>query len=431
MSTSTLIRAVNVPSSTRSNSRTVWIAVAVAFALRFGWVLLAHSYRFSRPDHFDFGQEIGAIASSLATGNGFSSPFLEWSGPTTWVAPVYPFLLAAVFKIFGVYSTASALVILGFNCACSALTCWPIWKIAERITNRRVAQLAIWLWALLPPFMAWSVFWVWDAALTTLVLTWIVWLTIRLSNEVTLRQWLGFGVLWGIAALLNPSLLSVLPFTIAYIAWKSRVRGERWLAPALLCCSVVVLTITPWLIRNYFAFGQFVFIRGNFWAEMRYGNSAYGDGTWMSFTHPENNAYERQKLLQLGELKYFDRKKQDTLEFIRTYPWYFRELCFRRVLLYWWDFQDLNGDTPDVLRAIARRTFSTMALLGVVFLWIRRREGAFLLSAVLVVFPVPYYLTYPYGRYRHVLEPLLLICALYCVAQLKEFKTYFATDLTD
>ncbi len=431
MSTSVVTQASSFEHPERASSQSIWVAVAVAFALRFGWVLLSRSYHFSHSDHFDFGQEIGALAYSLATGHGFSSPFVVASGPSTWIAPVYPALLALVFKAFGVYTTASAVVILAINCACSALTCWPIWNIATAITNRRIGQIAIWVWALLPPFMAWAVFWVWDATATTLLLTWIVWLTIRFSRSASLPKWIEFGLLWGLAALLNPSLLSVLPFTVAYIAWKARLRGERWLAPAALCCIIVVLTVTPWLIRNYLAFHQFVFIRGNFWAEMRYGNSPYGDGTWMGFVHPETNMYERQKLAKLGELRYFDSKKQEVLAFVHEYPWYFRELCFRRVLFYWWDFRDITGSTPEVLRTMARRTFSTLALVGVLFLWIRRREAAGLITAVLVVYPLPYYLTYPYGRYRHVLEPLLLICALYCLSQVKEFQRIFRPNLTD
>jgi len=101
------------------------------------------------------------------------------------------------------------------------------------------------------------------------------------------------------------------------------------------------------------------------------------------------------------------------------------------VLFYWWDFRDITGSTPEVLQTIARRTFSTLALVGVVFLWIRRREAAALITSVLVVYPLPYYLTYPYGRYRHVLEPLLLICALYCLAQVREFQKLFPPNLTD
>ena len=226
--------------------RRVWLAVAVAFALRYGWVLAAHKYRFTLPTHYDFGEEMGAVARSIVTGHGFSSPFPELSGPTTWVAPVYPFLIAIVFKLFGLYSTASALVMLGLNSAFSALTCWPMYLIARDLTNRRVAMVSIWLWALMPEFMVWAIDWVWDAALTGLVLTTFTLITIRMARGATRQQWIGFGLAWGVAALLNPTMLSVLPFMMLYIAWHARRRGDPWFGRAALCSLLVVMVVTPW-----------------------------------------------------------------------------------------------------------------------------------------------------------------------------------------
>jgi len=286
----------------------------------------------------------------------------------------------------------------------------------------------VWLWALVPEFMTWAINWVWDAALTGLVLTCLVLITLRMGRAATRKQWVGFGVLWGMAALLNPSLLSVLPFMMLYVAWQARQRGEPWFGRAALCALVVVMVVTPWLVRNYRAFGKFVFIRGNFWAEMRYGNAIWGDGTEMSFTHPEINMYERHKYLTLGEQGYFDWKKQQTVEFIREYPEFFAELCGRRVLLFWWDFDDVSGDTEYILMTMGRRTFSTLALVGMIWLFVKRRQGAFVVASVLCVFPLVFYLTYPPARYRHVLEPLLVICAVWAVAQVREFKRLLTTD---
>ncbi len=138
--------------------------------------------------------------------------------------------------------------------------------------------------------------------------------------------------------------------------------------------------------------------------------------------------YERQKYLTLGEQGYFEWKKQQTLQFIREYPWYFRELCGRRVLLFWWDFDDVSGYTEWILLAMGRRIFSTVAFIGMIWLFVKRRKGAFVVASVLCVFPVVFYLTYPPARYRHVLEPLLVICAMWALAQVKEFKRLFATD---
>ena len=72
-------------------------------------------------DHWHFGYEAGRVARSLATGKGFSSPLFEPSGPTAWMAPVYPALMAVVFRLFGVYSETSAIVLLSIN----AVSCEP------------------------------------------------------------------------------------------------------------------------------------------------------------------------------------------------------------------------------------------------------------------------------------------------------------------
>jgi 4-amino-4-deoxy-L-arabinose transferase-like glycosyltransferase len=320
---------------------------------------------------------------------------------------------------------------LALNCAFSALTCVPIYLVGREVTTRRVSLYSAWLWAIIPQFMMWAVTWLWDAALDGLVLTTFVLVTIRLSRGATRKQWILFGAAWGLAGLLNPTLLTVLPFLMLYIAWNAHLRNEPWMGRLAACSLMVVLVITPWLVRNYLAFGKFVFIRGNFWAEMRFGNSIWADGTELSFTHPEINQYERHKYLTLGEQGYFDWKKRDTKQFLHEYPEFFANLCGRRVLLYWWDFDDYYGLPRDAIWAIGRRTFSTLALVGMIWLFVKRRKGAFAVASALCAFPVVNYISFPAARYRHVLEPLLLLCAVFAVSQVTEFKKLFPADQTE
>jgi hypothetical protein len=76
-------------------------------------IFIGHTYRISKLEgSFGFGWETGRIARSIASGQGFSSPFASGTGPTAWLAPIYPYLLAGVFKVFGVYTNASAVAIL-------------------------------------------------------------------------------------------------------------------------------------------------------------------------------------------------------------------------------------------------------------------------------------------------------------------------------
>src|SRR5512138_3406419 len=66
----------------------------------------------ARRGFWPFGYEIGRVARSLAEGRGYSSPLFSDTGPTAWAAPFYPAILAGVFKLFGLFSATSAIVML-------------------------------------------------------------------------------------------------------------------------------------------------------------------------------------------------------------------------------------------------------------------------------------------------------------------------------
>src|SRR5277367_2286332 len=62
-----------------------------------------------------FQTEAGSIARSIAEGKGFSSPYQRESGPTAILPPVYPLIVAGVFRLFGIQSAASFHVLVLLN----------------------------------------------------------------------------------------------------------------------------------------------------------------------------------------------------------------------------------------------------------------------------------------------------------------------------
>jgi len=133
-----------------TKSSLIWMVLA-ALAIRLVVMvfLLPEQLDPSR-DHWHFGYETGRIARSIVQGKGFSSPLFAETGPTAWMSPVYPYLVASVFKVFGIYTTASAVVLLSLNALTSALTCIPIFFIARRIFGERAAKWAGWGWVVFP-----------------------------------------------------------------------------------------------------------------------------------------------------------------------------------------------------------------------------------------------------------------------------------------
>src|SRR5512147_453427 len=88
-------------------SAAFWLVV-FAFAVRIGFMLAERTYRFEayRVDDYSYRNETTFIARSIAEGRGFSSPFsADYTGPTSWIGPVYPYLCAAFFVLFGPFTT--------------------------------------------------------------------------------------------------------------------------------------------------------------------------------------------------------------------------------------------------------------------------------------------------------------------------------------
>ena len=393
--------------------------VAIAFLLRFAWIILGHTYKFKTADNnFSFGWEMGSIGASLATRHGFSNPFGVPTGPTAWEPPLYPYLTAGVFLLFGVYSKASALVLLSLNSAFSALTCVPIFRIARRIFSDKVAVGSAWAWALLPNVMFWSTRAVWETSLSALLFTLAFWLALTMEDREGLWPWAQFGLLWGIIALNSTSLLSFLPAAGLWAWYHCAKRGKTSLFGVALASAVFFACITPWLIRNHREFGKFIFIRDNFGAELSLGNGPGAEGTWMEYLHPTQNVFAMQQYRSMGELAYVQMRRDRAVEYIRQdYPRFF-VLCLKRFVYYW--AGPPKATEPPWMNEVKNSLFLTSSVLtfwGLGRALRQRRSGAGLLFWLILLYPAIYYLVFPAPRYRVPIEPIMTILCVFVITE--------------
>ena len=394
--------------------------VVVSFCLQVAVVGLLHTYRFrTADDHFGFGWEMGKLAQSIAQGKGFANPYGVESGPSAWEPPVYPYLIAGVFQVFGIYTTASAWVLLIINCLFSALTCVPIYQIAYRCFGEKVARWSGWTWALLPYIVYWSVHWVWDTTISPFLLAVVFLAALELADGVGGWQlWVSFGLLWGVLALTNPSCLSFLPVCVGWVWWR-RAKSRRASFPGLVLAGIVtILCITPWLVRNYEAFGRFVFLRDDFGAQLRLGNGPGAEGQLMPYLQPNLNPAAMRQFQQMGEFEYAQLRKREAFDWIRDNPGRFTVLSFRRFFYYWGGVQKPNDSL--LLTAVKNSLYlasSVAALLGLALAVRKRKPAAWLFLLLVLSYPTVYYFVYPNARYRHPIEPELCILAVFLVSE--------------
>jgi hypothetical protein len=177
-----------------SRRRLLPIIILVALAIRMVVVLFTfRGLPFAEEylSHAQFGWEMGWIARALASGHGFSSPYYFWSGATAMQPPLYPFLLAGVFRLFGIYSLTSGFVILSINSLLSALTCIPIYYSAKYSLGARAVKIAAWIWALYPFAIYFSAGRVWEYALTGLLFSTCFCVAQRIHHSAKPLAWLG------------------------------------------------------------------------------------------------------------------------------------------------------------------------------------------------------------------------------------------------
>lgn len=378
------------------------------FLLRFGFMLWHKTYIF----HPGAIYEVSSIADHLARGQGFSSPFIIDTGPTAWIAPLYPYFVSVIFRLFGIYSATSTAVVLSLQCLMAAVTGIAIYALGKRTLGERIGFWAAWIWTVSPFFFRWPTSWIWDFTASALALTLVLILTFDLAETGSTRLWLRLGGLWGVIALTNPALLSLLPFTVTCAA-LANVRAKRqWFSAFALSSLLFAAIIAPWLIRNLEVFRQPVFLRSNYWFEFHLGNYHYSNGLGFSGKHPARNARELAKYEALGEIPYVQQAKEDAFRFVREYPWEFVSLTLHRAL-WFWDGSFLLMQSNEWWKPWEYWPLSATGLLGLLFVLTRRPRGWLLFAGSLLLYPLPYYLAWPSARYRHAVEPELLLLSVY------------------
>ena len=443
-------RVVGVKKDGMRRFRAPWVIFAVGFALRVAVILVGHTYRVRTDQaNFNFGFEAGRIARSLVMGQGYANPFNGVSGPTAWLTPLYPLLIAAAFKVFGVYTRAAALAVLVVDSALSAAIAPAVYEIAARCFDARgiarrgakvaapVALWSAWLWAVYPAAMQYAVHWIWEMSLTTCLFAWAIVVALRLrgvgdeGQEVRSRNqdagvearklglWVVLGVLWGLIALSNASLLLCLPAMMIWVAWPELKRWRlelRTVVGAALTCVAFAMVLAPWVARNERVLHAFVLTRDNFGVELYNSSLPSNDGLpwgtamplWQG--DPVFRVYER-----IGEVKFAQMRQKEAMANLRSEPGLFARWTVDRFFFFWDGTPHAVNGRPvgEYLRQLSYCFLSVCGLLGLALMLRRRVEGAGLFALVFALVPLVYYMVTVQPRFRHPIEPLIAVLAVY------------------
>lgn len=388
--------------------------VLFAFVIRVVYTLMTRSYYFvGLWDLF----EPANLARSLAIGHGYSDPYVVATGPSALIPPMYPWITSLAFRVFGVFSHGAGFVMVVFNSVFSALTCWTIYRICNRVFNQTVAVWSGWLWAISPFAVYYSIGWIWETSMSTFLLSWLLLLTLQMEGDDRLLSWLGYAVLWGFVGLTNTAELAWLPFSGCWLLYHLYRRGQRFLLPVILSAVAFWITLTPWLVRNYLVFGQVVFIRDNFGNELRAGNNPLAEGLKVVKFDSGRDPYLLNLYKEMGEAAINAQQADVAKAWIANHPARFLQLCGRRFCYFWGNTPHNYGSDPFGWAKQVKNLFyavsSLLAACGLILAIKRRVHGVFLFATILLFYPLTYYITVPEPRYRHAIEPQMLMLSVY------------------
>jgi hypothetical protein len=405
------------------------VAALVIFSLSFGvrFTLLMHY----RHDIMSVG-EGPRIAYALITKGEFADPYIVPTGPTAHTTPFFPFLLAAVYKVFGFTFAGQfvrCLVIISGYSLLYAL--YP--AIGSAFGFPYLAGLLTGFFAaLFPVKRSFEVFRAWEEPWAALSLAALLLLTLRRYKAP--RRELGSAILlgigWGLALYVSFSLASILAgLLLVDVLWN---RSFRVVADGCIVVLMAAAVMSPWLLRNHTQLHGWTLMRDNLGLELRFSNRDYAhaaaelnaidphsDGFHPSFSVP-------QALLvrEMGELSYNKQEMHFALDWISTHPSGFARLTVERFLHFW------LGPLEHKFELMVTSFYTILGFLGLRYM--KDRVGKTQLRLWLTVwffYPLLYYCVQYIPRYRVQIDWMVWLSAGLLVCVLLEKRLLFLRDL--
>jgi len=185
----------------------------------------------------------------------------------------------------------------------------------------------------------------------------------------------------------------------------------------------VGLTVSPWVLRNYQAFGRFVPVKSNLAFELYQSQCVQKGGVLhdpIFGTHPNGgNNPERQEYARLGEMAYMDHKWEQFSEAVRANPTDFVERLWNRFLEATLVYVPFN--TQDENRRLWQTWYSRLiyplpfvCMVGLLATapWHRLSREQWIVIGVYIAYMAPYIVVSYYDRYKFPvmgLEAIMLV----------------------
>lgn len=354
----------------------------------------------------------------------------DWVGKGTFYqAPLYPYVLAAIYSVYGHDTEA----VRWLQIALGSAACVLLALAGRRFVSPRAGLVAGLLLAVYAPAIFFDGL-VQKASLDLFLMCFLLFALSKIDeNEQSRSPALGAGLALGALALTRENALVLAPLVVLWMGYRFYKDGfDRRLArPIALFVLGIGLILTPVVARNYWVGREFVLTTAQFGANFYIGNNAQADGKydplrWGHGSYP----LERQDAFEMAEQdagrpltptevsSYWSGR---AWTWIRSHPIDWLKLMGRKWLLIWNANEIADSDEPKVYEdasavltvaeiLVVFGTICPLAVAGMVATWPDRRRLA-ILYAILLGIAGTASLFVVFARYRFPMVPVLLLFA--------------------
>ena len=340
---------------------------------------------------------------------------MKWGAPSSFFEPLYPLFTAGAYIVFGEKFFWHRLLLA----IMSSVTCLLAYGIGRRLFSEKAGAIAGVICAFYPYFIFYTVI-LMSETLLIFFMTLSGYFFIRLRNEPGVKYAILFGIALGLTFLTRSIVLGLIPFFFLYLFFY---KPRKLFIPVVLSALFFILTISPWVIRNYKLHGEFVLLstRGGYNIWLRNNPFYYEDElAALGITIPEELLQDirYKEFLDFPEfspeITEIERNRlltEEGVKYITANPKLFAYLC-------WIRFKTLIGFQGALTQGliyliVGILTFgiilpaAVIAFFRKLYLW----RDTIPLVAIFLYFIAVYTLTHDGIRYRLPADPFLIVLA--------------------
>ena len=404
----------------------LFVALALTFVMRLWFIISMRGQPFSTmgPEFVD-SYYYHQWAIDIISGH-------FWGLDVFFLRPLYPYLLALVYVVFGPHILPVQLA----QTLLATASCFLLYDTTRRIFGRRPAVFASFGFALtgILVFYTGTLLYV---ELTVFLSLLFLWLILVAGRRIWL--WILAGISFGLLVICRPELLLLLPFLLIWL-WRTRIANRqspianRSGLATMTAVALAVIAVVP--VRNYIVARDPVLFTAHSGINFYYGNNPAADGTWQPIAELKSGPGVSHEQLKRVSRTIDGRQVRWSeasaywlgkgLRFITTQPLAWLKLLGRKFLLFLSNYEVPNDYYPETARAaslplkpafIGFELVLALALPGMVWAWPKRGQalplylfvGAYLLSSLLF---------YVLSRLRAPVLPFLLMFAGFGLSEL-------------